>query len=361
MVGSADSSATGGEKSIRRRFTTSIKRVMSMGSNKSKASAESGEAAPAAGPSSAPAAPAKYVPLKVSSTEPAAAPPKAEEKPRTKTYRAPKVPTTPPPVMSAAERAQALFKKHNIEIDPKDWPLSSAPAGERVQKDIRMRVHRTCHKCEATFGPDKVCKKCEHKRCKKCPRHPIKKSKDKGKEKVGAKTGATPGYKKRRGDVAYGLTIPSKKAGGQDLVRKPVRQRVHRRCHRCQADFRGQKVCPGCSHNRCKRCPREPFKTNKPPGYYEARDNDPDASDIDEPMFPPPPRRTYKRPRHRVRWTCTQCSTTFVEKNKTCGGCGSHRDTTGNREPPKKDKKGRPSTSELTRLSERLRQTNISA
>lgn len=94
---------------------------------------------------------------------------------RTRTKPSPRQPRTttiPPPAMTAAERAHALFKKHGLEISTSDWPLSTAPPGDRVQKDIRMRVHRTCHKCSASFGPDKVCNSCNHKRCKKCPRHP---------------------------------------------------------------------------------------------------------------------------------------------------------------------------------------------
>jgi len=158
--------------------------------------------------------------------------------------------------MTASERAQALFKKHGLDVKPSDLPLSNTPQAERVQKDIRMRVHRTCHKCDASYGPEKTCQQCGHKRCKRCPRHPLKKSKDKGKEKLTAK--GAPGYKKRRGDYMYGITIPGKR-GGQDLVHKEVRQRVHRKCHRCEADFAGEKVCANCKHQRCKKCPRLPY------------------------------------------------------------------------------------------------------
>lgn len=159
--------------------------------------------------------------------------------------------------MSAAERAQALFKKHGLDVKPSDLPLSTIPASERVQKDIRMRVHRSCHKCDTAYGPDKTCQQCGHRRCKNCPRHPLKKSKDKGKEKLTAKPGP-PGYKKRRGDIMYGITIPGRR-GGQDLVHKPARQRVHRICHRCDTDFAREKVCASCKHQRCKKCPRNPY------------------------------------------------------------------------------------------------------
>lgn len=99
--------------------------------------------------------------------------PKPEAKTKLRTYHPPKVPVPAPPRMSAAERAQELFKKHGLDISAVDWPLSNVPQGERVQKDIRMRVHRSCHKCGTTYtGADKVCCSCGHKRCTKCPRNP---------------------------------------------------------------------------------------------------------------------------------------------------------------------------------------------
>lgn len=98
--------------------------------------------------------------------------PEAKTKPRT-TYYPPKFPGAVAPRMTTAERAQELFKKHGLEISSVDWPLSKVPQGERVQKEIRMRVHRTCHRCDTTYtGADKICSKCSHKRCTKCPRNP---------------------------------------------------------------------------------------------------------------------------------------------------------------------------------------------
>jgi len=185
---------------------------------------------------------------------------------------------------------------------------------------------------------------------------PGEKSKDKGKgkEKVGEKSGQKVGRKKKKPAYGVTLTLPSR-TGGQDLVRKAPRQRVHRTCHRCQTDFAGEKICKKCSHTRCKNCPREPlvtlsnlgyllnvrtkniycfgndrFKKNKPPGYYDGLD--PDDSEEDK-RLPARPRRTYKRPRRRVHWICTKCSTTFIEKTKICEGCGSNRDDTGLRDP----------------------------
>ncbi|KAI5795531.1 hypothetical protein EDC01DRAFT_54196 [Geopyxis carbonaria] len=331
-------STQGDKASLRRRFTTSIKRVMSIGSDKSRNSLV-GE--PSASPSSEP----QQSPVRTAPVQSAAHVQKTTAKKA----------STPPPPMTPAERAQALFKKHGLDIKTSEWPIQAAPAGQRVEKDIRMRVHRTCHKCETTFGSDKTCSKCSHKRCKKCPRYPVKKNKGKGKE-AGMEKLTANFYKKRKGDIGYGITMPSRK-GGPDLVRKPIRQRVHRKCHRCQTDFASEKVCSKCDHTRCKKCPRNPSKNNKPPGYYDKFD--PDDSDADEPFYHPP-RRTYKRPRRRVHWTCSKCSTTFVEKTKQCAGCGSLKEDTGVRDPPKKEKKNYNLTDdELQRLNERMKQTSL--
>jgi len=83
----------------------------------------------------------------------------------------------------------------------------------------------------------------------------MKKDKGKEKEKVGDKREVKPIVRRRKGDT--GLTLPSR-TGGQDLVRKKIRQRVHRTCHRCETDFGAEKVCSNCKHHRCKKCPRDP-------------------------------------------------------------------------------------------------------
>ncbi|KAH8154903.1 uncharacterized protein LAJ45_01435 [Morchella importuna] len=367
MVGT---SSIGDEKSIRKRFTASIKRVMSL--NKSGrppvAAKETPPISPTVAPSSAAAttpaaaaaAPAATTPAATTTTAtpPAApairgtAPTTVQPKPKPKSRQAPKSSQPAPRQLTTKERAQELFKKHGLEINV-DWPLSNAPPGERVQKDIRMRVHRSCHKCGTTYtGADKVCCSCGHKRCTKCPRNPVKKPKDKGKgkEKIGDKI-----TRKKKKDYISGLTLPSR-TGGQDLVRKAPRQRIHRTCHRCQTDFAGEKVCKKCNHNRCKKCPREPFKKNKPPGYYDGCD--PSDSERDEPL-PGRPKLVYKKPRRRVHWTCTKCNSTFSTGAKICEGCGSQKKDTGVRDPPKKSKY-KPSAEDLERLEQRLKQATLS-
>ncbi|KAL8917417.1 MAG: hypothetical protein Q9172_005867 [Xanthocarpia lactea] len=69
------------------------------------------------------------------------------------------------------ERARALFAKYGLTLEPGEWTSPIKPDAERVEKKIRMRIHRVCHHCQTTFGPDKICNHCKHPRCKKCPRY----------------------------------------------------------------------------------------------------------------------------------------------------------------------------------------------
>lgn len=134
---------------------------------------------------------------------------------------------------------------------------------QRVSKPIRMRVRRTCHRCQTTFGPDKVCVNCQHARCKKCPRHPAPKSKPDQPE-LGIRARIP---EKKTKDVPVvlrkareELTLPSR-TGGQDLVRRPIRQRIRRTCHECEAFFPTPDAteCINCRHIRCRKCPRDPY------------------------------------------------------------------------------------------------------
>ncbi|KAA8571179.1 hypothetical protein EYC84_000517 [Monilinia fructicola] len=92
-----------------------------------------------------------------------------------------------------AERARKLGERFQLQIEPHEWQtLSGEKDAWRIEKPIRMRIHRTCHKCNTTYGANKICASCEHPRCTKCPRYPLKK-KDKGKGKTAlATSGPTP-------------------------------------------------------------------------------------------------------------------------------------------------------------------------
>ncbi|KAJ9321763.1 hypothetical protein DTO027B5_8239 [Paecilomyces variotii] len=252
------------------------------------------------------------------------------------------------------EKARALFAKYGLTLEPEEWISSRNLNVERVEKPIRMRVRRTCHRCQTTFGPDKVCVNCQHVRCKKCARYPPAKSKEQKEQKeaktkvaaaAAAKQEARPKQQKTKLPV---LTIPSR-TGGQDLVRKPIKQRVRRYCHRCNNLFIGGATeCTQCKHIRCKKCPRDPPKLKKYPDGYPG-----DA----EPPFEPQP-RVWKKPRRRVKWHCGKCSTVYQHGQSVCLNCGNEKGPDTIREPPKKNKP-EPDPEVVRRVEERLAQLSL--
>jgi hypothetical protein len=216
------------------------------------------------------------------------------------------------------ERARALFAKYGLTLDTHDWITAPAPVPtvQRVEKAIRMRVHRSCHRCGTTYGSEKQCLQCQHKRCKKCPRYPKKKAsteKDKATEE-----------KPRKKRV---LTITTR--GGNELAYQPTKQRVRRTCHKCEAVFvpSSATTCEQCQHVRCTKCPREPAKLQKwPDGYPGDVDADSDSEvekEVEKQLekF----RRTWRKPRQRVRWECEQCHRSFISGSPQCPGCGHER------------------------------------
>lgn len=161
------------------------------------------------------------------------------------------------------ERARTLFIKYGLTLEPGEWTSPIKPDAERVEKKIRMRVHRQCHKCQTTFGSDRVCSKCNHNRCKKCPRYPGKRTKEsKGKGMTTTEEGPA-----AVADTEFSLknlTISSRTTGKQ-LSYKPTTQRVRRTCHKCESLFEGRATeCSNCGHQRCSQCPRIPYVSTPP-------------------------------------------------------------------------------------------------
>ncbi|KAF2754385.1 hypothetical protein EJ05DRAFT_139751 [Pseudovirgaria hyperparasitica] len=236
------------------------------------------------------------------------------------------------------ERARALFAKYGLTLEAHEWVATATTTHvQRVEKPIRMRVHRTCHKCETSFGLDRSCKNCEHRRCKKCPRYPPKKDRTDRPteiEDIQMQTADAIGeLKKRRKSSTPYLTITSKSGG--ELVYAPTRQRIHRTCHKCHTHFQPvtAAVCHHCQHSRCTKCPREPAKSKKWPEGYPG-DAPYESSEEEMPTI----NRTWKRPRQRIRWTCCCCESLFTTGSRTCT-CSHERCETCTRQPPKKPKK----------------------
>ncbi|CAL3962951.1 unnamed protein product [Diplocarpon coronariae] len=193
-----------------------------------------------------------------------------------------------------AARAKKLAERFAVSVEP----VPSGPDKEtcRIEKPIRLRVHRACHVCNTSFGSNKTCAQCQHVRCKACPRSPYKKAdraREREKEKLAVPVVAI------EPDTYWGLreqlllTKPNPKPGAQPLVRKKPKQRVRRHCHECQTLFPGgSKICPGCDHVRCVECPRDP--DNKK--YY------PDGYPGDAPS---------PNPSQPVKYKCHKCTKVF--------------------------------------------------
>ncbi|KAL9583025.1 MAG: hypothetical protein Q9212_002953 [Teloschistes hypoglaucus] len=139
------------------------------------------------------------------------------------------------------ERARTLFVKYGLTLEPGEWTSPIKPDAERVEKKIRMRVHRQCHKCQTTFGSDRICSKCDHNRCKKCPRYPGKRTKE-SKGKWIATTEEGPAAIADTELSLKNLTISSRTTGKQ-LYYKPTTQRVRRTCHKSLFTVSSYTVC----------------------------------------------------------------------------------------------------------------------
>ncbi|KAF6842059.1 hypothetical protein CPLU01_00152 [Colletotrichum plurivorum] len=185
------------------------------------------------------------------------------------------------------ERARKLGERFGLEIKQSEW-ISTEGTALRVEKPIRMRVHRTCHKCNATFAAAKECPSCQHVRCTKCVRHPPKRTEAEriaSREKRAAILKAQkenapiiPDYSYDAKDAKDIILKRPSKTGGQDLIYKKPRQRVRRTCHECQTLFvAGSKTCAKCNHNRCTDCPRDPPKKDKYPFGYPGDEFGPNA------------------------------------------------------------------------------------
>ncbi|KAL9595501.1 MAG: hypothetical protein Q9219_006399 [cf. Caloplaca sp. 3 TL-2023] len=247
------------------------------------------------------------------------------------------------------ERARALFAKYGLTLEPGEWTSPIKPDAQRVEKKIRMRVHRSCHRCQTTFGPDKVCSNCKHTRCKKCPRFPSKKAKKSKGEEITTIGGAAA----QIGDTALNLkslTITSRTTGKQ-VTYKPITQRVRRTCHMCDTLFAGKEnVCANCGHSSCRQCPRDPYARPKTEKYPEGYPGDSDYNRVIRERHPI---------RVHVRWTCHECDKMFKDLSRRCEGCGHDRCDDCPRRPPKREKPWL-NPEVVKKVEERMRTMDIS-
>ncbi|EXJ94530.1 hypothetical protein A1O1_02926 [Capronia coronata CBS 617.96] len=198
-----------------------------------------GESEPQPGSKSQPAATVQPPPIEVDDTIEASP---ATFEPTTQAPSGPPTTTQPDPQDEAQmrfSRVQAIFAKYNLELSAADWDMRPKQPYERVAKNIRMRVRYTCHNCSTTFGSDKVCAACQHRRCAQCPRYPPKKKQ--------------PRQKATDPNPAEGL--PGPPCSNAQAI-----------CHECKTGFENSvQECPNCHHQICDRCLQEAIITLEQP------------------------------------------------------------------------------------------------
>jgi hypothetical protein len=130
-------------------------------------------------------------------------------------------------------KAKAIFARYNVELTEADWGVRPKAPCERVSKPIRQRVRYTCHNCSTTFGYDKVCLECQHRRCTRCSRYPPRKDR----------------HRNTKAPVVPQVAETAPEAH---------RESVEGACHECQTGFElGTQECPNCRHQICDRCIQE--------------------------------------------------------------------------------------------------------
>ena len=80
-----------------------------------------------------------------------------------------------------AEPAKKLGEMYGLGSKPSERHPTEGHDVLCVEKPIRMRVRRECHLCTTSFGQGKECPKCQHPRCKQCPRLPSSSAQEKRK------------------------------------------------------------------------------------------------------------------------------------------------------------------------------------
>ncbi|KAI0010962.1 hypothetical protein F4779DRAFT_261526 [Xylariaceae sp. FL0662B] len=254
--------------------------------------------------------------------------------------------TTIPRIQIHEERARKLGARFGLEIKPSEWHSTE---GEvlRVEKSVRMRIHRECHLCHSGFGAGNKCPNCEHIRCKNCTRYPVKRNEAEQQANRERREALIRRNKENAPIIpSYDyvekiiLTQPCK-TGVQDRVFKgKPRMRVRRTCHECgsliTANAKQTRTCDNCGHRRCDDCPRNPlvsshdwkFRIQSNCSYRDARKKYPYGYPNDEPG------RHFKGV-----YACHECKKKFpanTEDGTECQNCSHKKCTNCPRVKPRK-------------------------
>lgn len=135
---------------------------------------------------------------------------------------------------------QILLAKSNLDIAQPRWPARNIPPVERVSRPIRLRVRYTCHQCKTSFGHEKECNSCRHRRCARCDRYPPRKPRPNHDSYAPTSTPAA----------------PVEEAAPE--IPEPIAADSFCTCHECQTVLEVEvEECPNCHHTICEKCHKE--------------------------------------------------------------------------------------------------------
>ncbi|PPJ50756.1 hypothetical protein CBER1_07454 [Cercospora berteroae] len=225
------------------------------------------------------------------------------------------------------EKARSLFAQNGFDYKLRTWrPLEEPPNKiRRVEKAIRLRVHYTCHECTRQFGLERTCIDCGHHRCRECLRNPPRKVRQVS-DNAGRST-----EDGRRSPVAGPSTAPP--------VAEPSRP---------QPDTQTGPLGPDdeysnddlpqdldlAMYTRPRAAIQTVWKPQARPKQKHALGASSTSPDDEAPVVRAV-QRVYRKPRQRVRYTCEQCDTLFVDHDQ-CRRCGHERCDGCLRQPPKR-------------------------
>lgn len=237
-----------------------------------------------------------------------------------------------PMVSLSQERAQKIFEKYGLKYEPRNATTNSESKDtpQRVEKSIRIRIHWTCHECNAGYGSNKTCTTCGHRRCRQCSRSPPKKVKDLAKkskeqdeqdeEVPSAVPGTVVGVENT--DNATSKTV-------SNITSAPP-ESEHQRVVTPEDD-----VAVTQHQYVIQTRPRTAIEMVLEP---KAQTRDTTTSEqsgqrlhtdiifpIQEPKMVATVQRVFRKPRQRVRWSCHECETMFINRDDPCRGCGHER------------------------------------
>jgi hypothetical protein len=159
-----------------------------------------------------------------------------------------------------SERLRKMTRQYNLSI-PDELLTYCSPPKERVRvhRPARMRVHRSCHRCNTSFGEARVCTGCSHRVCTLCESTPRQNFSPHAWDPATADLATDMEVDDFQAIQQQVILTRANRTSSQPLVRKELRQRVRRTCHACSRMFAaGTKTCAACQHVCCVECPRSP-------------------------------------------------------------------------------------------------------